>query len=47
MPDGGITAQNLPARTYITVAYQLQPHQLDGFALVQARAGRLGPGLRR
>jgi uncharacterized protein (TIGR03435 family) len=96
MPGGGITAQHLPARQYITIAYQLQPYQLvgapgwtrtslydivakpagtatreqtfamlqallidrfkltvhrekrelDGFALVQARAGTLGPDLR-
>jgi uncharacterized protein (TIGR03435 family) len=96
MPGGGITAQNLPAREYIAIAYQLQPYQLvgapdwtrtssydivakaartatreqtfamlqtllvdrfkltshrekremDGFALVRAHAGELGPDLR-
>jgi uncharacterized protein (TIGR03435 family) len=96
MPGGGITAQHLPARSYITIAHQLQPfqlvgapdwtrntyydivakpvgvasreqtfamlqtlladrfkltvhrekRQLDGFALVRARANALGPGLR-
>jgi uncharacterized protein (TIGR03435 family) len=30
MPGGGITAQHLPARSYITIAYQLQPFQLIG-----------------
>jgi uncharacterized protein (TIGR03435 family) len=96
MPDGGIRGQNMPARSLITIAYQLQPYQLvgapdwtrdtrydidarpsdvatreqsramlqallverfrltfhresrqiDGFALVRAREGRLGPNLR-
>lgn len=30
MPGGGITAQHLPARSFITIAYQLQPFQLIG-----------------
>jgi uncharacterized protein (TIGR03435 family) len=96
MPGGGITAQHISARQYITIAYTLQPFQLvdapdwardtsydiiakpgatatreqtlvmlqsllrdrfkltshrdrrqmDGFALVRARANELGPGLR-
>ena len=28
MPGGGITAQNIPARQYITIAFDLQPYQL-------------------
>ena len=28
MPDGGVRAQNIPARSLITLAYQLQPYQL-------------------
>jgi uncharacterized protein (TIGR03435 family) len=96
MPDGGVRAQNIPLRSLITIAYQLQPYQLvnapgwasdtrynveakpaasvpraqifpmlqallverfglafhresrqmDGFALVRARADRLGPDLK-
>ena len=30
MPGGGITSQHLPARSFITIAYQLQPFQLIG-----------------
>jgi uncharacterized protein (TIGR03435 family) len=30
MPGGGITAQHLPARSFITIAYSLQPYQLVG-----------------
>jgi len=30
MPGGGITVQHLPARTLITVGYQIQPYQLVG-----------------
>jgi uncharacterized protein (TIGR03435 family) len=97
MPGGGITAQHIPARSLISIAYRLQPFQLtgtppwaadtyydviaktaapatpdqtfemlqallvdrfqlafhretrdvDGYALVQARPGALGPKLRR
>jgi len=96
MPGGGITAAHIPARAFITIAYELQTFQLvgvpdwtrsayydlvakpagaatreqslamlqalvaerftltfhrekrqmDGFALVRARANELGPGLR-
>jgi uncharacterized protein (TIGR03435 family) len=96
MPDGGIRGQNIPARSLIATAYELQPYQLvgapdwarntrydiearpgdaatreqslvmlqallvqrfrlafhresrqiDGFALVRAREGGLGPNLR-
>lgn len=28
MPDGGVLARNIPARSLITIAYQLQPYQL-------------------
>src|SRR5215467_6357852 len=30
MPDGGMLSRHLPARSLITVAYQLQPYQLIG-----------------
>jgi uncharacterized protein (TIGR03435 family) len=30
MPGGGITAEHVPARSYITIAYDLQPFQLVG-----------------
>jgi uncharacterized protein (TIGR03435 family) len=30
MPDGGIFARNIPVRSLITIAYQLQPYQLVG-----------------
>jgi uncharacterized protein (TIGR03435 family) len=30
MPGGGITARHLPARNYITIAFDLQPFQLAG-----------------
>ena len=30
MPDGGIRAQHIPARSLITIAYRLQPFQLSG-----------------
>jgi uncharacterized protein (TIGR03435 family) len=30
MPGGGITAEHLPARAYISIAYELQPFQLAG-----------------
>ena len=30
LPDGGIRGQNLPARSLVTTAYQLQPYQLVG-----------------
>jgi uncharacterized protein (TIGR03435 family) len=30
MPDGGIRAVHIPARTFVTVAYSLQPFQLVG-----------------
>ncbi|HZI80091.1 MAG TPA: DUF3738 domain-containing protein, partial [Vicinamibacterales bacterium] len=39
-PDGGVRADNMPARALITIAYELK------FALVRVQRDRLGPQLR-